>query len=77
MSMNEDIKKTCITFCAKNELRVAHAVELFYEMRKDLNWDYDTAASEEIKSTLVGMQAQKEDLYGLSNEILNEWISAL
>jgi len=77
MSMNLSIKNTIIQHCAANGLHVAHAVDLYHEIRDDLEWPDDFASSEEIKSALLGMKNQREGLYGMSYEMLDEWIAAL
>jgi len=77
MSMNLSIKNTIIQHCAANGLRVAHAVDLYHEIRDDLGWPDDIASSDEIKGALLGMKNQREGLYGVSYKIIDEWIAAL
>ena len=75
--MNLSVINTVLEFCFKNKLRVTHAVDLYDDIRDDLEWDDDIATSDGLKNALISMKTQREYLYGFSYKELDEWINAL
>ena len=79
MSQRADILSTCVTFCAGAGLDVTKAVELFEELRDDLDmcWDEEYSGQDEIIGALTGMLKQRDMLYDIPHYRIKQMIKEL
>ena len=71
------MRKTIINHCAETKLGIAWAVDLYYEITLNMDYQRVSAASEDIKHTLRSMRKEPDGMYRASHAYIDRSIKGL